>query len=79
MQQGGPGDSPSQSRRALAPPGLGNILRAARGRSETQQVGPWILGQFMRSLGMETLVQQVMQGVDDVDVVSGGQHAAPAA
>ncbi|CAM6009484.1 unnamed protein product [Sphagnum balticum] len=79
MQQEGPGDSPSQSRRALAPPGLGNILRAARGRSETQQAGPGILGQFMRSPGMETLVQQVMQGVGDVEVVSGGQHAAPAA
>ncbi|CAM6036842.1 unnamed protein product [Sphagnum compactum] len=79
MQQEGPGDSPSQSRRALAPPGLGNILRAARGRSETQQAGPGILGQFMRSPGMETLVQQVMQGVGDVQVVSGGQHAAPAA
>jgi hypothetical protein len=79
MQQEGPGDSPSQSRRALAPPGLGNILRAAMGRSETQQAGPGILGQFMRSPGMETLVQQVMQGVGDVGVVSGGQHAAPAA
>ncbi|KAH9552019.1 hypothetical protein CY35_09G042800 [Sphagnum magellanicum] len=79
VQQEGPGDSPSQSRRAVAPPGLGNILRAARGRSETQQAGPGILGQFMRSPGMETLVQQVMQGVGDVEVVSGGQHAAPAA
>ncbi|CAK9237131.1 unnamed protein product [Sphagnum troendelagicum] len=79
MQQEGPGDSPSQSRRALAPPGLGNILRAAMGRSETQQAGPGILGQFMRSPGMETLVQQVMQGVGDVEVISGGQHAAPAA
>ncbi|KAH8952193.1 hypothetical protein BDL97_09G071100 [Sphagnum fallax] len=79
MQQEGPGDSPSQSRRALAPPGLGNILRAAMGRSETQQAGPGILGQFMQSPGMETLVQQVMQGVGDVEVVSGGQHAAPAA
>jgi hypothetical protein len=79
MQQEGPGDSPSQSRRALPPPGLGNILRAAMGRSETQQAGPGILGQFMRSPGMETLVQQVMQGVGDVEVVSGGQHAAPAA
>jgi hypothetical protein len=71
-----PGDTPSRNRRA---PGLGNILRAAGVGSETQQAGPGILGQFMRSPAMETLVQQVMQGVGDVEAASGGRRAAPAA
>ncbi|CAM6021903.1 unnamed protein product [Sphagnum balticum] len=74
--QEAPGDTPSRNRRA---PGLGNILRAAGVGSETQQVGPGILGQFMRSPAMETLVQQVMQGVGDVEAASGGRRAAPAA
>ncbi|CAM6075960.1 unnamed protein product [Sphagnum tenellum] len=74
--QEAPGDTPSRNRRA---PGLGNILRAAGVGSETQQAGPGILGQFMRSPAMETLVQQVMQGVGDVEAASGGRGAAPAA
>ncbi|KAH8958632.1 hypothetical protein BDL97_06G035400 [Sphagnum fallax] len=74
--QEAPGDTPSRNRRA---PGLGNILRAAGVGSETQQAGPGILGQFMRSPAMETLVQQVMQGVGDVEAASGGRRAAPAA
>jgi hypothetical protein len=77
--QGGPGDSRSQNRRSLPPAGLGNILRAAGAGSEAQQVGPGILGQLMRSPAMETLVQQVMQGVGDVEVSNGGHRAAPAA
>lgn len=77
--QGGPGDSRSQNRRSLPPTGLGNILRAAGAGSEAQQVGPGILGQLMRSPAMETLVQQVMQGVGDVEVANGGHRAAPAA
>ncbi|CAM6047912.1 unnamed protein product [Sphagnum compactum] len=74
--QEAPGDTSSRNRRA---PGLGNILRAAGVGSETQQAGPGILGQFMRSPAMETLVQQVMQGVGDVEAASGGRRAAPAA
>ncbi|CAK9252221.1 unnamed protein product [Sphagnum jensenii] len=77
--QAGPGDSRSQNRRSLPPAGLGNILRAAGAGSEAQQVGPGILGQLMRSPAMETLVQQVMQGVGDVEVSNGGHRAAPAA
>jgi hypothetical protein len=74
--QEAPEDTPSRNRRA---PGLGNILRAAGVGSETQQAGPGILGQFMRSPAMETLVQQVMQGVGDLEAASGGRRAAPAA
>ncbi|KAH9558964.1 hypothetical protein CY35_06G034400 [Sphagnum magellanicum] len=74
--QEAPEDTPSQNRRA---PGPGNILRAAGVGSETQQAGSGILGQFMRSPAMETLVQQVMQGVGNVEAASGGRRAAPAA
>jgi hypothetical protein len=35
MQQEGLNDSPNQSKKALAPPGMGNILKAKKGRSET--------------------------------------------
>jgi hypothetical protein len=35
MQQEGPSDSPNQSKKALAPLGLGNILKTKKGKSET--------------------------------------------
>lgn len=46
----------------------------AIGGGDRQQGGPGILGQLMRSPVMENLVQQVMQGVGDVDVRDGARR-----
>lgn len=54
-------------------PPLGNLVRAIGG-GDRQQGGPGILGQLMRSPVMGNLVQQVMQGVGDVDGVDGDRH-----
>lgn len=59
---------------------IGNLVRAVGGGggSDRQQAGPNIIGQLMRSPVMENLVQQVMQGVGDVDV-GGGARRGPGA
>lgn len=57
-------------------PAIGTLLRAVSGGDIRQQPGSNIIGQLMRSPVMETLVQQVMQGVGDVEV--GGAHRGPA-
>lgn len=72
----------NQSRNAPSPmAAIGNLVRAVGGGgggSDRQQPGPNIIGQLMRSPVMENLVQQVMQGVGDVDV-GGGARRGPGA
>ena len=62
----------TNQRTNVAMPSLGQFVRAIGGGGERQQSGPSIIGQLMRSPVVENLVQQVMQGVGDVDGVVGG-------
>lgn len=57
-------------------PSLGQFVRAIGG-GDGQQGSPNIIGQLMRSPVVENLVQQVMQGVGDVDG-GGGVRRGPA-
>ena len=62
----------NQSANMSMPP-LENLVRAIGG-GDRQQGGPGIIGQLIRSPVMENLVQQVMQGVGDVDVGDGARR-----
>lgn len=71
----------NQNRNAPSPmAAIGNLVRAVGGgggsSSNRQQAGPNIIGQLMQSPVMENFVQQVMQGVGDVDV-GGGARRGP--
>jgi hypothetical protein len=70
-------NDPNQ-RTNMSMPSLGQLVRAIGGGGDRQQSGPSIIGQLMRSPVVENLVQQVMQGVGDVDV-GGGARRGPAA
>nr|XP_024403578.1 uncharacterized protein LOC112295797 isoform X6 [Physcomitrium patens] len=54
-------------------PSLSNLVRAVGG-ADRQQGDPGIIGQLMRSPVVENLVQQVMQGVGDVDGGDGARR-----
>lgn len=71
----------NQNRNAPSPmAAIGNLVRAVGGGgggSDRQQAGPNIIGQLIRSPVMENFVQQMMQGVGDVDI--GGARRGPGA
>ncbi|KAG0625261.1 hypothetical protein M758_2G041000 [Ceratodon purpureus] len=70
--------SDTNQRTNMPMPSLGQLVRAIGGGGDRQQGGPSIIGQLMRSPVVENLVQQVMQGVGDVDAGGGGSRRGPA-